>query len=428
MKYTYEPVIFENLIESIDLDGHIIATYYFNQAEVLDHLEIVGFMSLEASTGGWMDFPGETPEVRRNMAAKIVGFYPVPAGVTGSKAAIVQLAFPIKGPAGWGESIPMLLTAVAGNILSMPGEVYLQDIRVPRKFAAAFPGPKFGVKGIRELLCVPDRPLVNMMVKPKVGLPAETIGNMCYEAAMGGVDHIKDDEMASEVFNCSFDDRLHQAMAGLKRAYEESGKKAIYTINVTDQGTKTIGKAKRAVEAGANALMVNFPAGFEALRTLAADPEINVPILFHPTHSSAVKSISRVVWAKLARLCGGDIYLPGSAWGKWSGTEDIELFVRSKHALQAEFYGMPRTFALESSVAGKVPVFVADMGKDIILGGGGAIHGHPGGIRAGVKAIRQAIDAVMQGISLTEYAKDHAELKASVDAFGTFQRPKEKRY
>ncbi|MEW6048875.1 MAG: RuBisCO large subunit C-terminal-like domain-containing protein [Bacillota bacterium] len=428
MKQTYDPAIFEHIMEGLETDQHVVATYYFEQEDVTDHLELVGFMTLEASTGGWIDFPGETPDVRKNLGAKVVGYYPVPQVREGVKGAIVQVAFPLKGPVGWEGDIPMLLTAVAGNITSMPGRVILEDIWFPKSLCNVFPGPRFGVDGIRELLGVPDRPLVNMMIKPKLGLPPKVIAEMCYEAAMGGVDHIKDDEMLAETYNCTFEDRVREVVRALRRAYEECGKKVIYTVNVTDRTGRVLDKARKAVEMGASGVMVNFPCGLETLRSLAEDASIGVPILFHPAGSESVTRISRVVWAKLARLCGADIYLPGSAWVKWATVAELERYVRAKHALQAKFYDLPKTFALLSSVAGKVPVFVADYGTDVILGGGAAIHGHPAGIRAGVRAIRQAIDAVTSGQPLDEYAEEHEELRLALERFGKFERPREKRY
>jgi len=68
-----------------------------------------------------------------------------------------------------------------------------------------------------------------------------------------------------------------------------------------------------------------------------------------------------------------------------------------------------------------VPAIIRDLGNDCILGAGGAIHGHPMGPIAGAKAMRQAIDAAMQGIPLTEAAKEHPELKAAIDAWGLLE-------
>ena len=64
--------------------------------------------------------------------------------------------------------------------------------------------------------------------------------------------------------------------------------------------------------------------------------------------------------------------------------------------------------------AGMVPRVVADLGHDVAMGAGGAVHGHPMGAIAGAMAIRQAIDAVMAGQPLADAAAQHPELAASL--------------
>ncbi|HPM86264.1 MAG TPA: RuBisCO large subunit C-terminal-like domain-containing protein, partial [archaeon] len=43
------------------------------------------------------------------------------------------------------------------------------------------------------------------------------------------------------------------------------------------------------------------------------------------------------------------------------------------------------------------------------------IHGHPRGTIAGSTAMRQAVDAEMQGYTAQEYAKTHSELKEALE-------------
>ena len=59
-----------------------------------------------------------------------------------------------------------------------------------------------------------------------------------------------------------------------------------------------------------------------------------------------------------------------------------------------------------------------DLGKDIILAAGGAVHGHPQGSRAGAKSMRDAIDAAMKGIPLMEAVKTSPELRAMAEHLG----------
>lgn len=57
-----------------------------------------------------------------------------------------------------------------------------------------------------------------------------------------------------------------------------------------------------------------------------------------------------------------------------------------------------------------VEKIVKEVGTDVMLAAGGGVHGHPDGSEAGARSMRQAIDAAMEGIPVTEYAKTHQEL------------------
>jgi len=62
-----------------------------------------------------------------------------------------------------------------------------------------------------------------------------------------------------------------------------------------------------------------------------------------------------------------------------------------------------------------VPQLVDTFGLDTVIQAGGGIHGHPQGTVAGAKAMRQAVDAVIQGVPLEEYAQDHEELRLALE-------------
>lgn len=57
------------------------------------------------------------------------------------------------------------------------------------------------------------------------------------------------------------------------------------------------------------------------------------------------------------------------------------------------------------------------MGVDIGIAAGGAIHVHPWGSKAGAISMRQAIDAVLKGVSLEEYGTSAPELRAAIEAY-----------
>jgi ribulose-bisphosphate carboxylase large chain len=61
---------------------------------------------------------------------------------------------------------------------------------------------------------------------------------------------------------------------------------------------------------------------------------------------------------------------------------------------------------------------VASVGSpDLLVTAGGGIVAHPFGVAAGVKAMRQAYDAAMQKVDVTQYAKGHPELAAALAEF-----------
>jgi 2,3-diketo-5-methylthiopentyl-1-phosphate enolase len=326
----------------------------------------------------------------------------------------------------------MLLTAINGNI---GGVVKLIDVWFPKSWLKAFQGPKFGVSGVRELLKVKERPLTLAMLKPKIGMTPKETAQQCYEAALGGIDIIKDDEMTGDLPRCRIEERLSAVMEALDKAEEETGEKTLYTVNVTNESYRIPEIAEKMIDMGANALMVNFTAGWSALRCLAEDPKIKVPILLHPDGAAAFgqgrsAGMAEWVFAKLSRIAGADFVIIGTPWGKFSFPGmplTPEPSYRLNMIYQAPMGHIKKCWVLPGGGMnpGLVPVTVEEFGLDIIIGGGGAISGHPMGATAGAKALRQAVDAVLNDIPLEEYAKDKPELKAAIEAWGVFKRPKE---
>jgi len=63
------------------------------------------------------------------------------------------------------------------------------------------------------------------------------------------------------------------------------------------------------------------------------------------------------------------------------------------------------------------PTYAALGSTDLIHAAGGGILGHPGGIQAGVLAMRQAWDAAVAGTPLATHAARHPELAQALDTW-----------
>jgi len=414
------------LPDGVDYDEYIIGTYTVTYPAVFPMPRLAPLLAVEQSTGTWVPVPGETPEMRRHHIAKVIGVYEIPdyeytvPGGLQDRNWVVQIAFP---EVNIGSQIPMMLTAVVGNI-SMAGQIKLVDIRLPRKYVDGFKGPKFGIEGVRKLLGVKKRPLLNNMVKPCTGYPLEVGAELFKLAALGGCDIVKDDELIADASFNSLKGRVKRYMEIEKQVFEETGEHTLYTANVSDSVPKIFKNAKRAVELGVNAIMVNYIAvGLPVLQALAEDPEINVPILGHMDVAGALYMSpyhgmsSHLVLGKLPRLAGADIVVIPAPYGK--APVISEKFAAVARNLTYPLYDIKPAWPMASGgiTPSMVPKVMQELGNDIVIGSGGGIHAHPNGPIAGGKAFRQAIDATLKGISLEEYAKTHKELAASIQAW-----------
>ncbi|MDR3438274.1 RuBisCO large subunit C-terminal-like domain-containing protein [Telmatospirillum sp.] len=429
MKNEYDPLLFPTS-EGLVGEDYIVATYFVGGGPQADLVAKSSAIAIEQSTGSWYRVPGETDEVREKYAAKVIGIYSVPnyeliANLPKDQPrwAIVRIAYPW---VDFYDNIPLMLSSVIGNISSMPN-LKLVDLEFPKSYVKQFKGPKFGIAGVRKYLNVPERPLLNNMIKPCTGITPAAGAKLFYEAAVGGTDWIKDDELiaGSPAFSHQ-EDRIKAYMDSAHRADREKGEKTLYTVNVTDEIVRLKDNAYKAIEAGANAIMVDaFGTGFSALRMLAEDPNINVPICAHTCYGGAqtvspFQGISTEVAQKLIRLCGADITLNVAPSAKFNALQ--EKFIRVFQVTHSPMYHIKPMFNMIGGgvTPGMVPYLADQLGTDFIVGAGAGIHGHPMGARAGAMAFRQVIDAVMDHIDIRDAGKKHPELQAAIDTWRVY--------
>jgi 2,3-diketo-5-methylthiopentyl-1-phosphate enolase len=126
---------------------------------------------------------------------------------------------------------------------------------------------------------------------------------------------------------------------------------------------------------------------------------------------------SHIILGKLPRLAGADIAVFPLPYGKATFINMVrDKYLNVWRNLTFPFYQLKPVFPMPGGgvTPSMVPQIMNDLGNEVVVGVGGAIHGHPQGPRAGARAFRQAIDATMQGISLTEAAKKHPELATAL--------------
>jgi len=314
-------------------------------------------------------------------------------------------------------NVAQYLSVVAGNLFGLDclESIRLMDIELCEDLVP-FHGPQFGVSGVRHLIGIVDRPLTGIYIWPKVGLnPAET-AELVYQAAIGGVDLVFDSEVITDQEVCPLDERLPQVMECLDDARDVTGHQVLYAVNITTRADQIVDSALCAIDLGANMIMVDvITSGFGALQSLSEEPDIRVPIHAHLTMHGAMTAspeygIAMLPLARLARMLGADQLHAGAAFEKT--VHDPAEQKQYVNALNSPAYGLKRTVPVlcGNIHPGSVEREISIYGTDIILEAGRNIYGHPDGTAAGVRAMRQAIDAYMTGISAEDYAREHYEL------------------
>jgi len=413
--------------ELLGTGRYVLATYCLQGPSGADIGRLAEKFAVGQTVGTWVELPTITDQMRELYQGKIAGIQEVPPrdiAADGQEQSffLIRIAFP---HINFGRSFAALLTTLLGNDASTSVQAKLVDLHFPEEYAQQFPGPKFGIKGLREKLQVPKRPLLLNMIKPCLGFTPETGAEVFYATALGGVDIIKDDELLTNPSYLPVEERIKAYTQARDRAYGETGKRTAYFVNITDRLPDMLEHAKRAADMGADGLMVNFVfSGLDALAALAADPQIQLPILAHYAgsgpwiESTSTGMDSLVYLGKLARLAGADIVLYNTPYGGYP-------YLRSKYMQMARLLSQPYYSIRPAMPAvgggvtpGMVPTLVKELGMDLVLAAGGSIQGHPLGTTSGAKAMLQAIEAVAQGLDLQTAAQESPELRIALEKWG----------
>lgn len=389
------------------LETDLICTFQV-EPEGLSLKEAAGAVAAESSVGTWTELTTVKPYVEK-LAAHVFCI----------EGNIAKIAYPMElFEAG---NMPNILSSVAGNVFGLKAlrNLRLLDIQFPTKIVEGFRGPQFGIEGIRTLLKVSERPLIGTIIKPKLGLKTADHAKVAFEAWVGGCDIVKDDEnLSSQAFN-PFEERVSKTLQMRDKAEKETGERKVYMVNVTAETETMLKRAESVTEHGGEYVMVDIlTCGFSALQTLR-DQNLKLVIHAHRAgHAAFTKNpnhgISMHTIAKVVRLIGVDQLHVGTIVGKMSETKQEVL--DNIEACKMKINGLRRVMPVASGGLHPrfVPALMQTFGKDFIIQAGGGIHGHKRGSFAGATAMRQAVNATLEGKTLEEYARTHKELSVAL--------------
>jgi ribulose-bisphosphate carboxylase large chain len=408
-------------VERIEAD-YLIETAH-NPAKAVE------VMAGEQSSGTFLPVPGETPELKARSAARVerlevVGEvdhaslpgWSVPTANARRVTARATLSWPLENI---GPSLPNLMATVAGNLFELKqfSGLRILDIRLPEAFAAAYPGPKFGVEGTRKLSGVQGRPIIGTIVKPSIGFtPQETaalVDNLC----QAGIDFIKDDELQSDGPRCPFEDRATEVMRVIARRADRTGYKTMYAFNLTGDIDEMRRRHDLVERLGGTCVMASLNSvGLSGM--IAFGRHARLPIHAHRNgwgYLSRHPALgwSYTAWQKFWRLAGADHMHVNGLANKFS--EPDESVIESARACSSPMFDDKPCAAMpvfsSGQTARQAAGTLAALGSpDLIFASGGGIMAHPGGPAEGVRALREAFEAAAEGIPADRYAETHEAL------------------
>ncbi len=407
-------------------------TYLIETAE--DPEKLANKIASDQSTGTFVALAGETEELKARVAARVVAvrrLAPVkqssfPSSEVGPfNRAEADIDFPLDAV---GTDLSALMTIAIAGIYSIRGftGIRVTGLHLPDAFAAAHPGPQFGIAGSRKLTNVHNRPIIGTIVKPALGLRPHETAELVGELIEADVDFIKDDEKLMSPAYSPLEERVRAIMPLILDREQRTGRKVMYAFGISHADPDFIMRNHDLVlKAGGNCAVININSiGFGGMAFLRK----RSGLVLH-AHRNGWDILTRhpglgmdfSVYQQFWRLLGVDQFqINGIRVKYW---EPDESFLASFNSLQQPIFSKadcPLPVAGSGQWGGQAPDTYERTGKtqDLLYLCGGGIVSHPGGAASGVRAVRQAWEAAVKGVPLETYAMDHPELAASLKFFG----------
>ena len=291
--------------------------------------------------------------------------------------------------------LSQLLNLVFGNVSIYRG-VRLVGLELPSPFLKAFPGPAYGVAGLRKRLGVWQRPLLASALKPR-GSSAEVLAALASEFALGGGDLIKDDQNLVDDFG-AFKRRVTLCANAVDAANQRTGRACLYLPHLAAPA-EDLPRFLDFVESSglAGVLVCPMIVGLDLTRALIN--ERGMLYMAHPAMTgsfinSADEGIAHeILLGTLFRLAGADISIFPDARGRFSFSHEecagIVEKLRSPLGAAGVAWACPAGGMDRSQVGSLCDAY----GPDSMFLIGGALLADPNGLLHATREFAGAIKA-----------------------------------
>ena len=408
----------------------IIAKYYIETPFAVERAAQV--LAGEQSSGTFVAVPGETEELKKRFAARVEKITQLESvnepAIPGAKAkeglyhrANIEVSWSIEN---FGYNLPVLISTLQGNLyeLTQFTGLKLMDIELPASYASHFGGARFGIEGSRLSTGVNNRPLIGTIIKPSIGMTPGQTAELVKNLVEAGIDFIKDDELISSAANSIFENRVNAVMQVINAHADKTGKKVMYAFNISDEVDSMLHRYDHIVNAGGTCAMISLNSvGLSGTKKVCDRGQLVIHghrngwgmLNRHP-----LLGIEFPAYQKLWRLAGVDqIHVNGIQNKFWESDDSV---VRSIGACLKPLFGRTVLPVVSSGQWGgqAFETYRRTQTTNLLYMAGGGIMAHPGGPANGVRALQQAWEGAVNGMSLADAVNAYPQFAKSVEKFG----------
>jgi ribulose-bisphosphate carboxylase large chain len=292
-----------------------------------------------------------------------------------------------------GGAVAQLVNLLFGNI-SLKAGILVTQVAWPEPLLRRFPGPRFGIDGVRAACgTTARRPLLCAVLKP-VGLSPPALAALCYQFALGGVDLVKDDHSLADQATAPFAERVAHCQDAVARANAVTGGTTLYVPNLAQGAPAAEAAVALARAHGCRALLASpLLVGLDTVRWLAETS--GLVVLAHPALAGAFFGaahgiVPEVLLGQLFRLVGADAVIYPNAGGRF--TLSPESCDAINEALRRPLGPLRPAFPVPAGGVdvARVPHWVERYGPDTIFLIGGSLYAQ----RDLARATRRLVDAL----------------------------------
>lgn len=299
-------------------------------------------------------------------------------------------------PDSAGDEFTQFLNVVFGNSSIQQG-IRVTAVDPGPEMTARFPGPRFGIAGVRALCGRATGGMIAPVLKP-MGLAPADFARLAAGCVHGGADIVKEDHGLAGQPTAPFRARVEAVCAAMTRARSETGRQTLYFPNLSGRPEEIEGNLRFLKDAGADGVLV-MPGlfGFGLVHRIARDAALNLPIMTHPSFLGPYvlapdNGIDHgVLFGTLQRLAGADISVFPNVGGRFGFSaaecQQIATACRADDGPGLPMLPSPGGGMSVDRAAGMQAMY----GADVVYLLGGSLLKDPERIDAAVAAMRRAL-------------------------------------